>query len=246
MAVGTPHCAKCGWNRDAAARKLTRITWLLPALMVVFDLIGIIGLGFVMRNWTGAILFATLPTLLLGFVYAGARQGLTKLRVPRGTAVNSADNAASSATALKASVSEEKSRQYNFMVSLLPPRPVRLTRRAKISMTVVLLTTFAVDAVLIENLYRIWFRTRSFADFHGGEIFMLCAIALIASFPFFVRRRMVRDHVLMENGAVAMARVIRQTNFKNNSAIRYEFQDEAGNKISGSADDLTRSLYEGM
>src|SRR5487761_1101177 len=63
-AMGRPYCAKCGWNRDAAARRLQRVTGLLPALIVLFDLVGIIGIGFVMKNWPGAILFATLPTLL--------------------------------------------------------------------------------------------------------------------------------------------------------------------------------------
>ncbi len=246
MAVGTPYCAKCGWNREAAVRKLTRVTWLLPAMIVVFDLAGIIGVGFVMRNWSGAILFATLPTLLLGFVYAGARQGLTKLRIPHATAENIGDNAASFATAARTSASQEKSEQYDFLVSLPPPRPVRMTRRGKISMTVVLLMTLGVEAILIENLYGIWFRTRSFADFHGGEILMLCAAALIAGFPFFVRRKMARDQGLMGNGAVAIARVTGQRTLKNNSIIAYEFEDANGQTIAESGPDLTRSLYEGM
>jgi len=245
VAVGTPYCAKCGWNREAAVRKLTRITWFLPALIVVFDLIGIVGLGFVKHNWSGAILFATLPTLLLGFVYAGAKQGLTKLRAPH-EAANPAGDAGDFAKTASASVHQEKSQQYNFMVSLPPPRPVRLGPRGKVMLTVVLLVVFFLDAFLIWSLYGVWYETRSFADFHGPQIFLACLTVLIACVPFFVRVRMVRDQNLMENGAVAMARVTGQQTLKNNSVITYEFEDANGKTISESGPDMTRSLYEGM
>lgn len=244
--MGTPYCAKCGWNREAAVRKLTRITWLLPALIVVFDLIGIIGLGFVKHNWSGAILFATLPTLLLGFVYAGAKQGLTKLRAPQGTASSSRGDVASVARTADASINQEKSQRYHFLVSLPPPRPVRLGPRGKVMLTVVLLVVFVLDAFLIWSLYGLWYSTRSFADFHGPQIFLACLTVLIACVPFFVRRGMVRHKNLMENGAVAMARVTGQRTLKNNSIITYEFEDANGKSISESGPDLTRSLYEGM
>jgi hypothetical protein len=246
IAVGTPYCVKCGWNREAAVRKLTRITWLLPALIVVFDLIGIIGLGFVMHNWSGAILFAALPTLLLGFVYAGAKQGLTKLNMPQGTASSSRGDAASLATVARTSVSRKKSQQYDFLVSLPPPRPVRLGPRGKVMLTVVLLVVFFLDAFLVWSLYGLWYGTRSFADFHGPQIFLVCLTVLIACVPFFVRRGIVRHRDLMENGAVAMARVTGQRTLKSNSIITYEFEDADGKTISESGPDLTRSLYEGM
>ena len=246
-AMGRPYCAKCGWNRDAAARRLQRVTWLLPALIVLFDLVGIIGIGFVMKNWPGAILFATLPTLLLGFVYAGARLGLTKLRAPMvGAPASQSRVAASVATGAQISSANEKAEQCNFLLSLPPPRPVRLGRRGQISITVILLVAFAVEAFLILNLYGTWYRTHSFADFHDPEIFLVCLAILIACIPFFVRRGMVRDQELVENGAVAIARVTRQRNFKNNSTISYEFEDATGKTISYSANDFTRSLYEGM
>ncbi|MHB8541475.1 MAG: hypothetical protein ACYDCD_11110 [Candidatus Acidiferrales bacterium] len=245
--MGRPYCAKCGWNRDAAARRLRRVIWLLPALIVLFDLTGIIGIGFVMKNWPGAILFATLPTLLLGFVYAGARQGLAKLRAPVvGASASESRVAASVATGAQVSSANEKAEQYNFRISSPPPRPVRLGRRGQISITVILLVAFAVEALLIWNLYEVWYRTHSFADFHGPEIFLVCLAILIASIPFFVRRGMVRDQELVENGAVAIARVTRQRSFKNNSTITYEFEDAAGKTISRSANDLTRSFHEGM
>ena len=246
VAVGTPYCAKCGWNREAAVRKLTRITWLLPALIVVFDLIGIIGVGFVMHNWSGAILFATLPTLLLGFVYAGAKQGLTKLSMPQGMASSSRGDAASFAKTADASVNQEKSQQYDFLVSLPTPRPVRLGARGKIMLTVVLLVVFFLDAFLVWSLYGVWYGTRSFADFHGPQIFLACLTVLIACIPFFVRRGIARHRDLMENEAVAMARVTGQRTLKSNSIITYEFEDANGKTISESGPDLTRSLYEGM
>ncbi|MGH9731029.1 MAG: hypothetical protein ACRD4A_04960, partial [Candidatus Acidiferrales bacterium] len=234
------------WNREAAVRKLTRVTWLLPALIVVFDLIGIVGLGFVKHNWSGAILFATLPTLLLGFVYAGAKQGLTKLRMPQAAGAKSGGEAASFATAANLSVSKEKSEQYDFLVSLPPPRPVRLRSRGKIMLTVVLLVVFVLDGFLIWNLYGLWYGAHSFADFRGPQIFLACLAVLIACVPFFVRRGIVRHKNLMQSGAVAMARVTGQRTLKGNSIITYEFEDANGKTISESVPDLTRSLYEGM
>jgi len=245
--MGRPYCAKCGWNCDAAARRLQRVTWLLPALIVLFDLLGIIGIGFVMKNWPGAILFATLPTLLLGFVYAGARQGLTKMRAPAvGASASESSAVASAATSALVSSAKDAAEHYSFLLSLPPPRPVRLGRRGQISLTVILLVAFAVEALLIWNLYGTWYRTHSFVDFHGPEIFLVCLAVLIASIPFFVRRGMVRDQELVENGAVAIARVTGQRSFKNNSTITYEFEDAAGKTISRSANDLTRSFHEGM
>lgn len=227
-------------------RKLTRITWLLPALIVVLDLVGIVGLGFVKHDWSGAILFATLPTLLLGFVYAGAKQGLTKLRAPQGMASRSRGDAASFAKTADASVNQERSQQYDFLVWLPPPRPVRLGFRGKIMLTVVLLVVFFLDAFLLWSLYGLWYGAHSFADFHGPQIFLACLAALIACVPFFVRRGIVRHKNLMENGAVAMARVTGQRNLKSNSIITYEFEDGNGKAISESGPDLTRSLCEGM
>ena len=245
VAVGTPYCAKCGWNREAAVRKLTRVTWLLPALIVVFDLMGIVGLGFMKHDWSGAILFATLPTLLLGFVYAGAKRGLVKLRAPH-EAANPGGDAGDFAKTASASVNAEKSQQYDFMVSLPPPRPVRLGPRGKVMLTVVLLVVFFLDAFLIWSLYGVWYGAQSFADFHGPQIFLACLTVLIACVPFFVRRGIVRHQKLMENGAVAMARVTGQRTLKSNSIITYEFEDANGQTISESGPDLTRSLYEGM
>lgn len=75
---------------------------------------------------------------------------------------------------------------------------------------------------------------------------MICFMALVACLPFFVRRGMVRDKNLMENGAVAMGRVTEQKNMKNASLINYEFRDSSSRMISGSGNDLTRSFFPEM
>ena len=69
---------------------------------------------------------------------------------------------------------------------------------------------------------------------------------LIACVPFFVRRGIVRHQNLMENEAVAMARVTGQQTLKSNSIITYEFEDAKGTTVSESGPDLTRLLHEGM
>ena len=148
LAMSTPYCAKCGWNRDGAIRRLRRFSWLLPALIVLFDGIGIFGLGLGKHDWPGAILFATLPTLLLGFVYAGVRQGLTRLGTPA-AAGPSEVNAACFSAAADATAAKEKSEQYDSLISLPPPRPVRLSRRGRRLLSTLLLFALGLEAFLL-------------------------------------------------------------------------------------------------
>jgi hypothetical protein len=244
-AMGRFYCQRCGWGRDAAERRFVRVQWIIPGLIAIFDFMGIVALGIERHNWAGAILFATLPTLLLGFVYAGARQGLARLRAPA-PETSATDEATSLAASADASAEKETSQQYDFLLSLPAPRPVQLSRRGKRLLTVLLLFAFGMEVFLLWVLYGIWFRASATGDSRAPAIFLLCFMVLIASLPFFVRRSMVRDQDLLENGAVAMARVTGQRNFKNASAITYEFQNGTGQTVSGSGNDLTRSFYSGM
>ncbi|MFZ0639756.1 MAG: hypothetical protein WAN33_01760 [Candidatus Acidiferrales bacterium] len=243
-AMGRSYCAQCDWNRDAAERRLVRVQWLVPALIVIFDLMGIIGLGIRDHNWAGAILLATLPVLLLGMVFAGAAQGLRQLRgQSRGR--NIGPSAARNAGAAESAI-DRKAEKEKFLLSIPPPRPVGLSPRGKTSLTLILFAVFVFEAILIRNLYRVWYSTHSFAGFHGQEIFLACVAVGVATIPFFVRSRMMRDQDLLINGEVAVGRVTDQRRFKNNSAVRYEFQDAAGQTLSGSANDFTRLLDKGM
>lgn len=244
--MSTPYCTKCGWNRDGAVRRLRRFAWLLPSLIVLFDGIGILGVGLKMHDWPGAILFATLPTLLLGFVYAGVRHGLTRLRSLAAATASGEISAAAVAAAAEASAAKEKSAQYEFLISLPPPRPVRLSRRGKRLLTLLLAFALGMEGFLAWSFYGIWQRSGIVPNSRGPEILMICFMLLVACLPFFVRRGMVRDKNLMENGAVAMGRITEQKNVKNASLITYEFKDSASRAISGSGNDLTRSFFTEM
>ena len=243
-AMGRSYCRKCGWNRDAAERRLTRVRWLVPVLIAIFDLMGVIALGIEQHNWAGAILFVTLPTLLLGVIFAGATQGLRQLR-NAGQGTGEGDDAPGNAAEDNA-FRDEKAEQYNFLLSLPAPRPVRLTRRGRLTFSVALLAVLVVDTLLLSNLYGVWERSHSLAEFHGQEIFFACVALLVASMPFFMRRGVRHDWNLLENGAVAKGCVTKQRYFKNNSTITYEFQDASGKTHSGSGNDFTRTLEEGM
>jgi len=227
-------------------RRLRRFAWLLPSLIVLFDGIGIFGVGLKMHDWPGAILFATLPTLLLGFVYAGVRHGLNKLRLPAAAGASSEINAASVANAAEASAANEKSEQYEFLISLPPPRPVQLSRRGKRLLMLLLAFALGMEGFLVWSFYGIWQRAAIVPSSRGPEILMVSLMILVACLPLFVRRGMVRDKNLMENGAVAMGRVTEQKNVKNASLITYEFTDTESRSISGSGNDLTRSFFPEM
>jgi hypothetical protein len=245
MAMSTPYCAKCGWNREGAIRRLKRFTWLLPGLIAAFDCIGIFGAGFAKHDWPGAILIALLPTLLLGFVYAGVKQGLTKLRAPASPSSAAASPSTFDAAAQSAAVAG-KSEQYDFLISLPPPRPVQLGRRGKRLLTLLLAFALGMEAFLLWSFYGTWKRSAMVPNSRGVEILLICFIVLVAALPFFVRRGILRDRELMENGALAMGRVTTQKNVKNASLITYEFRDAGGRTVTGSGNDLSRSFYPQM
>lgn len=246
-AMGRFYCAHCGWNRDAAERRYVRVQWVLPLLIVIFDFMGIVALGIERHDWPGAILFATLPTLLLGFVYAGVRQGLARMRGPLGSmAANVHQRAATLTQLTDATASTEKSQYYAFLLSLAPPRPVRLNRRGKRVVNLLLLFVFGMEAFLAWTLHGVWYRDQVMAQSRTPEIFLIAFMILIAAVPFFMRRGMVRDLQLMATGAVVIGRVTEQKNFKNSSAVRYEFEDNEGHTINGLANDLTRTFSAGM
>jgi hypothetical protein len=241
-AMGRFYCARCRWNRAAAERRYVRVQWVLPLLIVIFDFTGIVALGVERHDWPGAILFATLPTLLLGFVYAGVRQGLARMRAPlNATRARSNDEAALTQT-VDAAVSAEKSEQCAFLLSLPPPRPVRLSRRGRRMVNLLLLFVFGMEAFLAWTLHGLWYRDQVMAQSRTPEFFLIAFMILIVSLPFFMRRGMVRDLRLMENGALAMGRVTEQRELRNASAITYEFQDATGKTVSASANDLTRTF----
>lgn len=245
MAMGTPYCVKCGWNREGAVRRLKRFSWVLPALIAGFDAVGIFGAGFAKHDWPGAILIALLPTLLLGFVYAGVKQGLTKLRAPAKESSANAGPVASDMAAQSAAAAE-KSEQYDFLISLPPPRPVQLGRRGKRLLTLLLAFAIGMEAFLLWSFYGAWQRSAMVPNSRGLEILLICFMVLVAALPFFVRRGILRDKALMENGALAMGRITTQKNVKNASLITYEFRDASGGSLTGSGNDLSRSFYPEM
>lgn len=246
-AMGRSYCQECGWNREAAERRYVRVQWLLPVLILIFDFVGIVALGMERHDWPGAILFATLPTLLLGFVYAGVRQGLARMRSPlRAAVAGASDEAAALRQAAEAEASREKSEQYAFLLSMPPPRPVEVNRRGKRMLTLSLLFAFGMEAFLLWTLYGVAQRASMVPNSQGAEILLAFFMILMASWPLFVRRGIVRHQKLMENGAVAIGRITEQRDFKNASAIRYEFEDSAGHTVTGLGNDRTRSFSPGM
>lgn len=245
MAMSTPYCAKCGWNRESAIHRLERFSWILPALIAAFDCIGIFGAGFAKHDWPGAILIALLPTLLLGFVYAGVKQGLMKLRAPASPSSTTVSSGTVDAAAQSVAVAE-KSQQYQFLISLPPPRPVQLGRRGKRVLTLLLAFAVGMEAFLLWSLYGLWERSTLVQNSRGLEILLICFMVLVAALPFFVRRGIVRDKELMENGTLAMGRIITQKNVKSDSRITYEFRDASGRTLTGSGNDLSRSFYPEM
>jgi hypothetical protein len=73
------------------------------------------------------------------------------------------------------------------------------------------------------------------------------AFILLLLLPVGIWRSQVRECELLENGEIAMGKIVQQwKDDKNNSSVAYEFSDTQGQTHKGTGFDYTGKLYEGM
>jgi len=103
-----------------------------------------------------------------------------------------------------------------------------MAQRGKFSIAVIFLVVLTFATPIGLHLYAVWARTLSFATFAQKDWFSVGFAALILLIPFGFWRSQVRECDLLENGEIAIARVVRQWNNKDNASIEYEFKDFTG------------------
>lgn len=208
-----------------------------------------------MRNPYQIAILCGVPTLGIALNYFFAKRSLAKLQgLPaptwrsgeslndsRSGASSGARNSSESTSAVPQPTSADQA-----LLRTSRPRQVRMAQRGKFSIAVIILVVLAFATPITLHLYAVWARTLSFATFAQKDWLSVGFAALILLIPFGFWRSQVRECDLLENGEIAIARVVRQWSDKDNASIEYEFKDFTGELQRQMGNDTTRKLYEGM
>jgi hypothetical protein len=239
------YCAQCGWQKKQAEAQLRLNMKMVP---IAFAAMAVILVVLFLRSdartqspWLIAF-FLTFPLIALAVSYAVTRRNLkTLLAQPPPVA------RASAATAALAEGAQAPAMNplYEALLKTSPPRPLRLSRRGKFNLTLTLLVLFVFAGVILAQLYRAW-AAHSFAGFQIRE-WGLAGFALLLLLMLVSQwRAMDRQRDLLSNGEVVAARIVEKIGSRSASAIKYEFEDFAGQKHSNTGTDYTQKLNEGM
>jgi hypothetical protein len=260
LAINTPYCPNCGWNRDVAMMRARSSLVTLP--------IGIMMMGafiFFMihfgrfRNPYQIAIFCAVPTVGILVNYIVMKRAVSRLKTLPAPAIRTGAAAAVPATSADAfasgdtsvgggsSAAIEPSAQDKALLRTSRPREIQMAKRGKLSLAVTVLVVVTFGTVLGAHLCGEWARTLSFATFQTKDWAMAAGFILLLLLPVGMWRSQVRECDLLENGEVAMGKVVRRWNDeKNNASVEYEFSDYQGQTRKGLGFDYTEKLYEGM
>jgi hypothetical protein len=254
LAANTPYCPHCGWNRDSAIGKTRSSLMTLPIAAVMSA-----GFLFFMihfrrfRNSYEIAILVCVPIIGILVNYVVMKRSLKKLEALRVATVltnppatDTTDGGPTSTTAFKSDGPFEPSVQDQVLLKISPPREIRMATRGRISIGVMTVVFLSVATILGVHLYGDWARTHSFAAFATKDWGMIVGVVILLLFTFATWRSQARECELLENGQVAMGKVVRQWEDRGNSSINYEFSDYQGHTHSGSGFDYTKKLFQGM
>ena len=199
-------------------------------------------------------IFCAVPTLGIGVNYIVMKRAMSRLEAlpaptMRASAVTDVHAAAVGSFASGGVVSGafEPSAEDKALLRTSRPREIQIAKRGKISLAVAALVVVTFGTVLGAHLYGEWARTLSFATFQTKDWGMAAGLILLLLLPVGIWRSQVRECDLLENGEVAMGKIVRQwKDDKNNSSVEYEFSDYQGQTHKGMGFDYTGNLYDGM
>ncbi len=141
----------------------------------------------------------------------------------------------------------EPSAEDKALLRTSRPREIQMATHGKFSLAVGVLVVVTFGAVLGAHLYGEWARTLSFATFQTKDWGMAAGVIVLLLLPLGMWRSQVRECDLLENGEIAMGKILRQwKDDKNNSSVEYEFSDTQGQTHKGMGFDYTGKLFEGM
>jgi xanthosine utilization system XapX-like protein len=141
----------------------------------------------------------------------------------------------------------EPSAEDKALLRTSRPREIKMAKRGKFSLAVAALVVVTFGTPLGVHLYGEWARTLSFATFQTKDWGVVGGFILLLLLPVGIWRSQVRECDLLENGEVALGKIVRQwKDDKNNSSVAYEFSDSSGQTHKGMGFDYSGKLYEGM
>jgi hypothetical protein len=254
LAINKPYCPNCGWNRDVAIANARSSLVMLP---IGFVMMG--GFVFFMihfwrfRNPYQIAIFCVVPTVGILINYIVMKRALSKLEaLPTPTLrsgfkpadvtkVGAADLADKSRAAIGPSAQDQE------LLRTSRPRAIQMAKGGRFNLGMALFAVLSFAMIIGVHLYALWARTRSFASFGTKDWVMTGVVALLLLVPWGLWRSQVRECDLLENGEIAMGKIVRQWNDDNKgSSIEYEFSDYQGQPHRGLGSDRTEKLYEGM
>jgi hypothetical protein len=240
------YCAQCGWQKKQTEAQLRLNLKMIPiAFAVMVLLLGFLSLRNAARTQNAGMigLSLTLPLIALAVSYAVTKRNLKILLAQPPPAVVTG---AESGTAGAASPADAVSHQYAAILKTSPPRNLRMSRRGTFQLTLTLAILFSFAGVILLQLYRAWTAAHSFANFQIREWGLAGFASLLLLMILSQWRALDRERDLLTNGEVASARIVQKFGSRSASAIKYEFEDYAGQKHSNAGTDYTQRLEEGM
>ena len=266
LAINTPYCPNCGWNRDVALTKARSGLLMLPIGAVItcgFFFFMVHFLRF--RNPIQIAIFFVVPTIGIGVNYLVMKRAQSRLEAlpapmmragaVAGIHAPDVDTFASSGASARGddgfrggfSGAIEPSAADKALLRTSRPREIQMATRGKFSFGVAALVVVAFGTVLGVHLYGEWARTLSFATFQTKDWGLAAGFIVLLLLPLGMWRSQVRECDLLENGEIAMGKILRHwKDDKNNSSVEYEFSDTQGQTHKGMGFDYTGKLFEGM
>jgi hypothetical protein len=240
------YCAQCGWQKKQTESQLRMNLKLMPFLFAALGLLVVFALfqgGTRSHRPALDALFFTFPLIPLAVSYALARRNLKILLAqPPPTVMQGTPTAASGIEATAPALRP----QYEALLKTSPPRTLRLSRRGKFNVALVLLVVSIFAAVILAQIYKAWAATHSFAEF-GFREWGLAGFAVLLLLMLVSQWRSVdRERDILTNGEVVAAKIVQKFSTRPAFAIKYEYEDFAGQKHSNAGADYTQKLQEGM
>ena len=250
-----PYCPKCGWNLEAVRRHVQRLKtaslaglFFGPAMMLLVGWMTDIPRVFIYIMAGVACVFPVLGYVGLHFLHARLL-GITPTAPPvaePGTEEKAERSVSTSPAAITGPTVTFDGQQ----IPVALPRRAGLNRSGRVTIGMMVGVLGIFEAVFVSQVALNWETLLAGIDIPGRLWVMAIGSVLIPLISYVSLREFRRQRRLIASGELTMARVIRQRgggNGRNSQHyIEYEYKDFVGRKVSKTAMDFTRSLYEGM
>jgi hypothetical protein len=248
LAGRTPYCFRCGWQRKQAETQLRMSLKMSPiafALLLGFILLMFYRGGLQSQGRGVMALFFAIPVIAFLVSYRVTRRNLNRLLAlpPPSPSLDATAEASPDATA--GIGSQGMSPEYQALLDVPPPRRVRMARRATMNLLMPMGIVVIFEAIIVGHLFFTWNRAHSFGIFETRDWAAMVLGVLLLFIPLSAWRAQSRERDLLENGEIALAKVVKQWSVRNGASIVYEFTDSRGEQRRQGGFDYTGKLFEG-